>query len=162
MIDRGQAGQILSEMVEIGRTFQIAAQRSRARSLTGTKFRVLQQLRRDDARPGGLAEQVAVSAPVASRAVDSLEESGLVVRRTDPEDARACLISITDHGRAYLAEREVPVVDMFAEALADFSPADAEQAVELLRRLNTHLAEVTEQHESAARQQSATDDGSDG
>ena len=143
MIDRSQAGHLLFEMVEIGRTFQVSAQRSRAGGLTGTKFGVLQQLRHGDARLGTIAEHLVISAPVASRAVDSLETEGLVERRRDPEDARASLISVTDSGRAYLAEREGYVVDNFAAALADWSAADAQQAIGVLRRLNEHLGEVT-------------------
>ncbi len=144
MIDRAHAGQLLSEMVEIGRTLQASAQHSRAGGgLTGTKFGVLQQLRRGDARLGTIAEHLAISAPVASRAVDALETEGLVWRRRDPEDARASLISVTDSGHAYLTEREGYVVDKFAAALADWSAADAEKAIGVLQRLNEHLGEVT-------------------
>lgn len=155
MIDRGQAGQILFEMVETSRTFQVSAQASGAKGLTGTKFGVLQNLRHCGARLGGLAERLGVSAPVASRAVDALEAEGLVGRRTDPEDGRACLISITNRGRVYLAEREGSVVDRFAAALADWSPGDADQAISILRRLNAHLSEVTAPPTPEAR---ATDD----
>ncbi len=143
MIDRRQAGQLLFEMVEISRTLHGAAKHGQAQSLTGTKFRVLQQLRNRDARLGALADQLHVSAPVASRAVDSLETEGLVGRRADPEDARASIISVTDRGRAYLTEREGSVVDMFGQALADWSRTDAQQAIVVLQRLNAHLGEVT-------------------
>lgn len=148
MIDNDEAGQILSQMVQISRTFRISGQRSREQSLTGTSFGFLRHLRHSDARLGELAHQLLVSAPVASRAIDSLEADGMVERRADPEDARAALISITDRGRAKLSESESRVVQRFASALADWSPADAAQAISILERLNTHLSEVTQAPDS--------------
>ncbi len=139
MIDDRHAGRILAEMVHIARTFQRAGQRSRERSLGGTEFGILQYLRESDARLGELAQGLQVSAAVTSRAVDSLEAEGLVERRPDPHDARAALISITAAGRTRLGERESEVVARFAEALGDWSAADAEQAIALLNRLNRHL-----------------------
>lgn len=143
MIEYRDAGQILSEMVQISRTFRISGQRSRDKSLTGTSFGFLQHLRHCDARLSELAHQLLVSAPVASRTVDSLEADGMVQRRTDPDDARAFLISITDRGRAQLTDSESQVVRRFAQALTDWSPADAGQAIGILKRLNIHLGEVT-------------------
>lgn len=142
MINFDDAGKILAEMVQIGRTFRVAGQQSATRSLTGTRYGFLQTLNHGDARLGELARRLLVSAPVASRTVDSLEADGLVERRTDPEDARALLISVTDLGRAYVAESDTRAVHKFAETLTEWSPADAEQAVALLRELNMRLAEV--------------------
>ena len=95
MIDYDDAGKILSEMVQISRTFRIAGQRSGEQSFSGTRFGFLQHLRTCDSRLGELAHRLLISAPVASRAVDSLEAEGMVERRPDPLDARASLISIT-------------------------------------------------------------------
>lgn len=143
MVDYNDAGAILSEMVQIGRTFQVANQRSKEGSVTGTKFRFLQHLRQTDARLGELAQRHMVSASVASRAIDALEADAMVERNVDPNDARALHISITKKGLAKLTEGESQVVQRFAEALADWSPADADNAVAILKRLNTHLAQVT-------------------
>lgn len=171
-MDEESAGQVLSEMVQISRIFRAAGQRQAGQSLTGTKFGFLQYLRHCDARLGELAHQLHVSASVASRVIESLEGEGLVQRRTDPQDARAFLISITASGRTRLGESESSTVRRFAEALDDWSTADAEQAVGILRRLNLHLAEVIEApdttrtapsraHAPYTRQPTATDDESD-
>lgn len=143
MVDYDGAGAILSEMVQIGRTFQVANQRSKEGNVTGTKFRFLQHLRHTDARLGELAQRHMVSASVASRAIDALEADKLVTRSVDPKDARALHISITEKGLATLTEGESHVVQRFAQALSDWSPADADNAVAILKRLNTHLAQVT-------------------
>ena len=82
--------------MSFSRAFRKAGQRSRERSLAGTKYGFLRHLRETDARLGELAHQLVVSAPVASRAVEALEAENLVERRTDPADARAVLISITE------------------------------------------------------------------
>ncbi len=147
MINDQEAGLILSEMVQTSRTFRMAGQRNKEQSFTGTRFGFLQHLRHRDARLGELATQLFVSAPVASRAVDCLEADGLVGRRPDPEDARAQLISITEHGRTTLADSETRAVRRFAESLTDWSTDDAEQAINILQRLNLHLGEITRESE---------------
>lgn len=144
MINNDQAGEILSEMVEIARTFRIAGQHNRQRSLTGTRFGVLQYLRDCDARLSDVADRLSISASVASRAVDSLELDGLVHRGTDSRDARATSISITGKGRSELSGHESAVVGRFADALEDWSDADAGRAIEMLHRLNRNLGDVTE------------------
>ena len=159
MINEQEAGQILSEMVQTSRTFRLAGQRNKDQSVTGTKVGFLQHLRHRDARLGELATQLFVSAPVASRAVDCLEADGLVGRRPDPEDARAQLISITERGRTKLVDSEASAVRRFADALTDWSTQDAQQAINLLQRLNLHLDEITRDpdlHGPQGHQQVAT------
>ena len=142
MLNNTDAAAILKGMVTISRTFRKSAQRSRERSLAGTKYGFLRHLLEADARLGELAHQLVVSAPVASRAVEALEAEGLVTRRTDPDDARAVLISITEPGRAALAEGDSRIIHKFAAALDDWTPAEAEQAIQLLTTLNERLAET--------------------
>lgn len=144
MIDRSQAVRIIGEMVEIGRVFHTARQQAGAPGMTGTKFGVLAQLYHGDARIGLLAERLSVSASVATRAVQTLEEDGLVCRRTDPDDARAVLLSITPAGTEYMRVRRSAVVDLFTDRLADWSGPDAEQVLATLGRLRTDLAAVFE------------------
>lgn len=149
MIDADHAARIIGEMVEIGRVFHTARQSAPMQGLTGTKFGVLGHLSRGDARMSRLAEHLAVSASVVTRAVQALEEDGLVRRRPDPEDARAVLLSITDEGTAHLLQRRAAVVDLFTDRLADWSGPDADQVLATLARLRTDLAGVFD--ELAAR-----------
>lgn len=144
MIDRDQAVRIIGEMVEIGRVFHTARQQAGAPGLTGTRFGVLAQLYHGDARIGLLAEKLTVSPSVITRAVQGLEEDGLVCRRADPDDARAVLLSITDTGADYMRARRSAVVDRFTDRLADWSGPDAEQVLATLGRLRVDLAAVFE------------------
>lgn len=128
-------------MVKMARVFRVAGYRRQ--NLSGTRIGILQRLKHGDARLGELARQLSISAPVASRAVDSLESEGLLERRIDEHDARALVISLTQHGRSTVAERERHITETFAGVLDDWAPEQSEQALDVLRRLNTHLDELT-------------------
>ncbi len=150
MIDRDRAGKLLLEMVKGHRVFRAAGQHQQS-SISGTKVGVLQSLKAGDARLGELAKQLAVSASVASRAVDSLESDGLVRRRPDEQDARALVVSLTDPGRANLARRHRYIAEKFADVLSDWTPEEADDVISLLERLNLHLNQLTEALEADDR-----------
>ncbi|WP_182358443.1 MarR family winged helix-turn-helix transcriptional regulator [Tomitella gaofuii] len=154
MIEGAQAGVILGEMVEIGRTFRAAGRRSRERGLTGTKFSVLQQLRASSTRLTDLAVRLELSTPVTSRAVQALESESLVERNPDPDDARAVRVSITDAGLAYLTVRENAAVSAFAAHLGDWSPSEAARTIETLRTLRDRLARAFDDLEGPGAQSS--------
>jgi DNA-binding MarR family transcriptional regulator len=54
-------------------------------------------------RISALATLESVGAPVATRIVASLEELDLLNRTDDPDDKRASLVELSDHGRDVLA-----------------------------------------------------------
>ena len=51
-----------------------------------------------------LARREAVTPPTMSRAIATLDEAGLLERRSDPTDARSALIELSDPGRAAIAQ----------------------------------------------------------
>jgi DNA-binding MarR family transcriptional regulator len=70
--------------------------------------------------------------------VRRLEDAGLVSRTTDPLDARAVLIRITDKGRTVLAQARIDRAAVIDPRLAQLSPEDRQtlaDAVELIERL---------------------------
>jgi DNA-binding MarR family transcriptional regulator len=93
-------------------------------------------------RLNDLAQRMGTSAPTASRAVDALDELGLVERDTDPTDRRAITIVLTDEGRRSVEERKARVYAAFSPAAAALSPADREQLAELLARLAAELSDA--------------------
>ena len=53
-----------------------------------------------------LAAKEGVSQPSMTQLIQRLERQGLVTRLADPDDGRAALVGITEHGQAVLADRK--------------------------------------------------------
>lgn len=88
--------------------------------------------------PSALAEAERIRRPSATRAIARLEEDGLVVRRDDPGDGRACLVEIAGPGRALLRElrtRKTAYIAARLERMGADERAELERAAELLERL---------------------------
>jgi DNA-binding MarR family transcriptional regulator len=76
--------------------------------------------RAGECRLAGLAEQQLVDPSVISRQIGALEKDGLLVRRPDPQDGRAALISLTDEGRARLSQVRSLHVERIAASMQDW------------------------------------------
>ncbi len=74
-------------------------------------------------RVGELAVREGVAAPTMSRGVDILEQSQLVRRRRDPDDARSSFIELTERGRALLTKAVDQRTMLLARRLAQLEPA---------------------------------------
>jgi DNA-binding MarR family transcriptional regulator len=85
-----------------------------------------------------LAERETMAAPVATRVIASLEQSGSVQRHDDPLDGRACVVALTDTGRESLEragrERTVALSERL-ERLSRSERAKLEAALPVLERL---------------------------
>ncbi len=73
-------------------------------------------------RVGALAERVGISAPTTSRLVDCLEERGLIVRTTDPDDHRAIRVSLSAGGAAGLYSVRELGTGLLAERISRLTP----------------------------------------
>jgi len=144
MVHAEDAGEILLELVKTLRIFRIAGQHQGERTIWGSQARVLQYLNHHDARLSELAQQVSVSPSVASRAVEALEADDLVERRTDADDGRVSVISITESGRVHVAELHRYIAEKFAETLGDWTSQDIDQTIAVLQRLNMRLDQLTD------------------
>ena len=134
------AAELLTSLVDLIRTARCAAHKEHERDVTGTLIGVLRLVAERDVRPGDLAVQLMVASSVASRAVAALDAEGLVDRRPDPADARACRIGITDRGRDLLLERQQRGLDRLINALAEWDDDDAVAAATVLSRLERSLS----------------------
>lgn len=91
-------------------------------------------------RMGELAERESIRMPTATALVDGLSRNGLVERRPDPEDRRAVVVAMTDHGRAVVdrvrGERDHILTDAIEKLSADerAALAAAAPALRALRR----------------------------
>lgn len=85
-------------------------------------------------RPTAMAEVLGTGASHVSKIVGRLEETGLVLRSTDPTDRRATLITLTEEGE--VAARGVYKLGdrMINEILESWSPEDVALYTALTRR----------------------------
>jgi DNA-binding MarR family transcriptional regulator len=83
--------------------------------LTLAQCRIGQRLSPDGIRITDLAEQASVTKQTASALVDELERSGYVVRKQDPADARARLVTLSARGRRLCAAAAAELARVEAE-----------------------------------------------
>jgi MarR family transcriptional regulator, organic hydroperoxide resistance regulator len=84
---------------------------------------------------GRLARDAELNPASITAMVDQLESQGLVQRRRDDQDRRVCWVSLTEPGRAEVAEKEARWSQRLAEAFEDVPDRDLEAASLALERL---------------------------
>jgi DNA-binding MarR family transcriptional regulator len=108
----------------------------RVSGLTLSQYGLLELLEdRDSARVRELAEHAGVSAPTATRILDTLERRGLVRRNQTPEDRRGVSVTLTDRGREALIGQHVWLRARQRAFYGDLPPAERQLAADLLLRL---------------------------
>lgn len=86
-------------------------------------------------RISDLAARLDVTLPTVSRHVSRLETAGYVIRTTDPEDARACQVTLSDAGEEAVAHIGAARRDAVADLLARWPERDRRRLADLLDRL---------------------------
>ncbi len=141
-----RAAALVGALDSVTRTLRFVAAKDHGHTMTGTLAGILKAVETTDLRPGDLAAALMVAPSVASRAVAALEADGLVQRRPDPGDARACRIGITDVGRERLADHKRYLVQRVVAALPDWDDDEAALAAQVLSRLELSLASAPANH----------------
>jgi DNA-binding MarR family transcriptional regulator len=90
-------------------------------------------------RVTALATHENVTQPTMSTLIRRLERRGLVVRKSDAADRRACLVEVTDEGRVVMRARELARSRWLAEQLSTLSAAEREQVALTLKLLERAL-----------------------
>jgi DNA-binding MarR family transcriptional regulator len=103
-------------------------------------WRVLAALReRDGRRMGDLSATTSIEVSTLTRLVDGMERQRLVVRRRDPQDARAVVLHVTAAGRR-LTAKVLPIAERYeAAALAGISAREATALKAALRRVYANM-----------------------
>lgn len=86
-------------------------------------------------RPSAIAAANHIDFSTVSRHVDALARTGLVAKGPDPDDARACLVELTDAGRDVIDAMLTNRTRAVEPALASWDPAERGQLIRLLVRL---------------------------
>ncbi|MCV7419163.1 MarR family transcriptional regulator [Mycobacterium yunnanensis] len=99
-----------------------------------SRIRVLRRLARRPMTAKEIAEAATMDAPATSVAVNDLEDRGLVVRETNPNNRRCKVVSLTDEGRRVLARID-GVEDPAPRRFADLSREEVQTLESILAKL---------------------------
>jgi DNA-binding MarR family transcriptional regulator len=110
--------------------------------------------REGPARVTALAAAASIRQPAMTELVQRLERQGLVTRVDDPGDGRAALVTITDAGRALLADQRRERRDRLIELLAALP---AEDEVTLTLAMHVALPIIGRLIDDAQRSRTMTD-----
>ena len=95
--------------------------------VTALQYTALSVLeRRPTMSAADLARASFVRAQSAADLIGALERRGLIERRTDPDNRRRMLISLTPEGRAFLDTYDPRVEELEEQMLADLGPEERE------------------------------------
>jgi DNA-binding MarR family transcriptional regulator len=84
-----------------------------------------------------LAELVYSDISTVSRQVTTLVSHGLLEKVSDPQDGRACMVSLSSEGSALVERLKTTRGEWFRQVLKDWEPADAEALGDYLERFAT-------------------------
>jgi DNA-binding MarR family transcriptional regulator len=110
-------------------------------------------------RSGRLAQILGVDDSAVSRSAAKAEEQGLVERRSDPSDGRACELALTQAGRDRLERHREAVARHLTSAVTDWNADDIEQLGRLLTRLAGDVRVATDRSSSASASAARTPPG---
>jgi DNA-binding MarR family transcriptional regulator len=129
----------VARLVRTGRQLAHSAAADLYGDLPSFGWALLAALEQGEQRCSALAARLCVDVSVASRQVSALERAGYVVRRPDPLDGRASLMSLSDEGVAALARVRALRGQWAFGALEHWSEDEARQFSVLLERLADDL-----------------------
>jgi len=142
----------VAQLVRTGRHLSSRAATRLYGDLPSFGWALLLPLERDGAqRLSTLATRAGIDASVASRQIAALERAGHVERRPDPDDGRACLLSLTSSGVEAMAATRALRQDWALGALAGWDEDDARSLSDLLDRLVADLESADPVTGSAVR-----------
>ena len=95
-------------------------------------------------RQNALAEAVGIEGPSLVRLLDQLEKAGLVVRKEDPTDRRAKVLSLTPAGRSVVAKMEADLTRLRETVFAKVDAADLEASLRVFRAVQDHDREISD------------------
>jgi DNA-binding MarR family transcriptional regulator len=108
-------------------------------------------------RASALADAVHSDPSTVSRQVAQLVRAGLLERRADPQDGRACLLAATEQGRQLFDDMRAKRSVHLDQMLASWPLDRRQQLVELFDALNTDIENYRPQMATAiAEQRKAT------
>lgn len=106
--------------------------------ITPAQFRALRVLRRHGAlRLSDLSGRLHIAARSTTEVIDALESRRLVARRPDPDDRRAILVEVSDHGSDVLDAIHAARGTEAERAFDQLTPTDRADLARILRKLRS-------------------------
>src|SRR5580692_3183216 len=141
-------GFILNDVARLLRTY--ADYRAAQFGMTRAQWAVLVRLDRSEGlNQSELAEMLDLQPITLTRLLDKLCDSGLIERRSDPNDRRAKRLFLTAAARPMLEQLGALGEDMMATALAGVSRDSVEQIVAQLAVVKENLRQAIQQRPAA-------------
>ena len=113
--------------------------------LTVAQAATLEALRHGPLRLGPLARRLGITPSTLTRNLALLESDGLVVRETDPGDARAALVELTVSGERAAATVETQELEFAEGILAKLGRGRRGEVMDALGELLAAVRETTEE-----------------
>lgn len=107
--------------------------------MTPRQFLLLEFIARDAHHLDDVAKFLRVSPPAATKAVDKLEERGLVTRSGCSDDRRLTLLSCSDRGAALVERYRALQEEAMELAMASFDDDDLSRLAQMLERFSLAL-----------------------
>jgi DNA-binding MarR family transcriptional regulator len=92
-------------------------------------------MRRGDMRLSQLSDHLHIAARSTTEVVDALETRGLIERHPDPDDRRATLVTLTEHGTSVLEAIRAARGTENERAFSRLSQAERAHLARILRKL---------------------------
>ncbi len=128
--------------------------RVRHLGLTQAQWRALSYLaRHEGVSQTALADLLEVRPITLGRLVDRMQESGWVVRESDPTDRRACRLRLTERAQPLLEEVRALAAQTRAEATAGIPAAARRQLIDALSLMKHNLLAAEAAGDEAAQMQ---------
>lgn len=107
--------------------------------LTNAQLRALMVLRDGERSAGQVAESAYCTPATTTVMLDHLETAGIITRRRSPHDRRACLVSLTPHGREIVERQHTHAQTIWQTRFAQTPPHDLHTATHTLRNITNML-----------------------
>ncbi len=133
------ANRLSNELIRVMKLFQSMRQQA-PRLHPGVEpasYPILFKLVDEPRRVSLLADCVHSDVSTVSRQVTMLASHGLLDKGTDPQDGRACMVSLTAEGVALVEHLKASRGEWFRQMLQDWEPQDAEAFGDQLERFVT-------------------------
>lgn len=140
---------LLNDVARLLRTY--ADYKAAQFGITRAQWAVLVRLDRSEGlSQSELAEMLDLQPITLTRLLDKLSDSGLIIRRPDPDDRRVKRLFLADAARPLLKQLGGLGEETMAAVLDGVTPADVEHIVTQLGRVKSNLRELIHQRNANA------------